>query len=134
MPHINVTLTGRPDASLSSRVAQDVTKLTQIHLGKDPAVTAVAVSYIEPEHWFAGGRSLSAQAANSYWLDIKVTEATNTKEQMAAYIDAIHTLMSSIMSGVHTESYVLVHAVPAAAYGYGGKTQEYRFIAGRVGK
>ncbi|TIU15018.1 MAG: 4-oxalocrotonate tautomerase, partial [Mesorhizobium sp.] len=25
-----------------------------------------------------------------------------------------------------------VHEVPAAAYGYGGKTQEFRFISGRL--
>ena len=41
--------------------------------------------------------------------------------------------MGALLGDVHPDSYVLVHEVPAAAYGYGGVTQEHRFIAGRMG-
>ncbi len=37
-----------------------------------------------------------------------------------------------LLGGVHHESYALVHEVPASAYGFGGQTQEFRFIAGRM--
>ena len=40
--------------------------------------------------------------------------------------------MTRLLGAVHHESYILVHEVPAAAYGFGGRTQEYRFIAGRI--
>lgn len=129
MPYINVTVTGSPDAALSERIATEVNDLTRTHLRKDPTVTAVSVSYIDPRHWFAGGRSLTSQGANSFWLDIKVVDGTNTKPELAAYLDAVFASLSTIIGGVHTESYVLVHEVPASAYGYGGKTQEYRYIA-----
>lgn len=132
MPYINVTVTGQKNAALSKRIAGDVTELTKLHLRKDPTVTAVSVSYIDPEHWFAGGASLAEQGTNTFWLDIKVVDGTNTKPELAAYLDAVFATLSKTLGGAHPESYVLVHEVPAAAYGFGGKTQEYRFIAGRM--
>ena len=132
MPIINIAVSGRPDAALSARLAAEVSELTKAHLRKDPTVTAVALTYIDPQHWFAGGTSLAAQEKNSFWLDIKVVDGTNTKPELAAYLAHVFAAMGEILGNVHPESYILVHEVAAAAYGYSGKTQEYRFIAGRL--
>jgi 4-oxalocrotonate tautomerase len=132
MPIINIAVTGKPDPALSAKLATEVTELTRTHLRKDPTITAVAVTYIDPQHWFAGGQSLAAQGRNTFWLDIKVVDGTNTKTELAAYQQHIFAAMSAILAPVHSESYILVHEVPAAAYGYGGKTQEFRFISGRI--
>ncbi|WP_376089852.1 4-oxalocrotonate tautomerase family protein [Roseomonas sp. CCTCC AB2023176] len=133
MPILNVTLSGTPDAGRSARVSARLSALTAEHLRKDPTVTAVALHHVGPEHWFAGGRSLAETGEASFWLDIKVVDGTNTKTELAAYLDAVFEHMRDLFGGrVHPESYVLVHEVPAAAYGYGGVTQEQRFIAGRL--
>ncbi|EHK76577.1 MULTISPECIES: tautomerase family protein [Sinorhizobium] len=132
MPIINISFTGQPEPELSEKVAAKVSDLTQSHLRKDPSVTAVVVSYVDPRHWFAGGKSLASQQASSFWLDIKVVDGTNTKQELGAYIEAIFAAFEDILGTVHPESYVLVHEVPAAAYGYGGKTQEFRYISGRL--
>lgn len=132
MPYINVTVTGKPDPALSARIAEEVSDLTKKHLRKDPTVTAVSVSYIDPDHWFAGGKSLAAQGKNTFWLDIKIVDGTNTKPEMAVYLKAMFATLSVTLGGMHEESYILLHEVPAAAYGFGGKTQEYRFIAGQM--
>ena len=127
MPIINLAVTGKPDPSLSQRLASEVTALTKVHLRKDPTVTAIAVTYVDPQHWFAGGESLAAQNADTFWLDIKVVDGTNTKQELADYIDHVFAALSAIFGNLHNESYVLVHEVSAAAYGYGGKTQEWRY-------
>jgi 4-oxalocrotonate tautomerase len=132
MPIINITLTIKPDPAHSARIAGQVTELTREHLKKDPTITAVAIHHVAPEHWFAGGRSLAEHGQQTFWLDIKVVDGTNTKHELAGYLEAVFAAMSGLLSGAHTESYVLVHEVPAAAYGFGGKTQEYRFITGRL--
>ncbi|MBP2238315.1 4-oxalocrotonate tautomerase [Sinorhizobium kostiense] len=132
MPIINVTVAAEPDSDLSARIARLVSELTRMHLRKDPFVTAVTISYVEPQHWFAGGSSIASQDTSSFWLDIKVVDGTNTKQELAAYIEAIFGGFETLLQKVHPESYVLVHEVPAAAYGYGGKTQEFRFISGRL--
>jgi 4-oxalocrotonate tautomerase len=132
MPIINISLTGRPDAALSARVAGEITEITAKQLRKDPTITAVAVSYIDPQHWFAGGKSLAEHGSNTFWLDIKVVDGTNTKLELEAYLKALFDAFDRLLGGVHEESYAFVHEVPAAAYGYGGKTQEFRFISGRL--
>lgn len=132
MPYINVTVTGKPDPKLSARIAAEITALTKLHLRKDPAVTAVAVFYHDSDHWFAGGSSLAAQGKNTFWLDIKVVDGTNTKPELSSYIEAVFAALSGILGNLHHESYAFVHEVPGFAYGFGGKTQEFRFIEGRL--
>jgi 4-oxalocrotonate tautomerase len=132
MPIINIAVTGTPDAKLSAEIARESTEITAKLLHKDPTITAVAVNYIDPQHWFAGGTSLAEHGTNTFWLDIKVVDGTNTKLELEAYLKAIFEAFGRLLGGVHEESYAFVHEVPAAAYGYGGKTQEFRFISGRL--
>jgi len=132
MPIINVSVTGKPDARLSAAIAREVTEITATQLRKDPTITAVAVNYVDPQHWFAGGKSLAEHGASTFWLDIKVVDGTNTKLELEAYLKAIFDAFGRLLGGVHEESYAFVHEVPAAAYGYGGKSQEFRFISGRL--
>lgn len=132
MPIISLTISRPADPALSALIAAEITALTRIHLKKDPALTAIAITSIDPQHWFAGGRSLADQGLNSFWLDIKVVDATNTKAEMSDYIGQVFVTMTRLLGRVHHESYTLVHEVPAAAYGFGGRTQEYRYIAGRL--
>ena len=131
MPIINISVTGKPDAELSAAIAREATDITAKELRKDPTITAVAVTYVDPRHWFAGGKSLAEQGSHTFWLDIKVVDGTNTKLELEAYLKAIFEAFGRLLGGVHEESYAFVHEVPAAAYGYGGKTQEFRFISGR---
>ncbi|WP_027165518.1 4-oxalocrotonate tautomerase family protein [Mesorhizobium sp. WSM3224] len=132
MPIINVSVTGKPDPKRSAAIAKEVTEITATHLRKDPTITAVAVNYIDPQHWFAGGKPLAEHGTSTFWLDIKVVDGTNTKLELEAYLKAIFEAFGRVLNGVHEESYALVHEVPAAAYGFGGKSQEFRFISGRL--
>lgn len=68
MPYINVKVTTTPDPALSSKIADRLSQLTKDHLRKDPTITAVAVEYLDPRHWFAGGRSIADQKTNTFWL------------------------------------------------------------------
>src|SRR6476620_3156618 len=82
MPIINISVTGKPDAALSASIAREITEITATRLRKDPTITAVVVSYIDPQHWFAGGKSLAEHGTNTFWLDIKVVDGTNTKLEL----------------------------------------------------
>ncbi|WP_018240061.1 4-oxalocrotonate tautomerase family protein [Ensifer sp. BR816] len=132
MPIINIAVAAPASPDLSAQIAASVSELTRLHLRKDPTVTAVTISYIDPRHWFAGGKSIASQQTTSFWLDIKVVDGTNTKQELASYIEAIFAGFEGLLGTVHPESYVLVHEVSAAAYGFGGKTQEFRFISGKL--
>jgi 4-oxalocrotonate tautomerase len=133
MPLITVTYSSsRLMPSLKADIAASVSELTAKILHKDPKVTAIVVRSVEAADWFAGGKSLAEQKLASYWLDIHVTEGTNTKDEKAAYLAAMFARMSELLGPLHNESYLHVDEVRADAYGFAGLTQERRYIAGKL--
>lgn len=133
MPLITVTYaTSRQSASLKADIASAVTELTAKILHKDPKVTAVIVKAVDAADWFAGGRSLAEQKLASYWIDTHVSEGTNTKDEKAAYLAAMFSRMSDLLGPLHDETYLHVDEVKGDAYGFGGLSQERRYIAGKL--
>jgi 4-oxalocrotonate tautomerase len=133
MPLITVSYSSsRHTPSLKADIAAAVSDLTAKILHKDPKVTAIIVKSVDPADWFAGGKSLAEQGLASFWLDIHVTEGTNTKDEKAAYIAAMFTRMGELLGALHNESYLHVDEVRGDAYGFGGLTQERRYIAGKL--
>jgi 4-oxalocrotonate tautomerase len=118
---------------LAAAIAAKASALAAEHLGKDPKVTAVIVENVPAENWFAAGRSLAEQRLASFWLDIKITDSTNTKDEKAAFIARTFDAMGSILGRLHEESYVLVHDVHGYANGFGGLTQEQRYVEAKLG-
>jgi len=127
MPYLHIQLSGEPDDTLATRVAEHATDLTARLLGKDPALTAVVVDFIPARRWFIAKAPLSASGARSYHWLVTITDETNTKAEKAAYLAAVHETMGGLLGGVADHSYVHVADVRAAAYGYGGVTQERRY-------
>jgi 4-oxalocrotonate tautomerase len=127
MPILNVKVCARKSPELTAQIAGVLLELTSRVLGKKPEVTSIAVDYIEPEHWIVGGRSLAEQGKSSFYLDIKITDETNTKDQKAKYISEAFAAFARLLGNLHEESYIHVEDVRATAYGYGGKTQELRY-------
>ncbi|MCG5237044.1 tautomerase family protein [Xanthobacter oligotrophicus] len=128
MPLLDVKLSGTPDAALAATVATTLSDLTARILRKDPQVTAVAISFVPRDQWLVGGASLAQTAASSFSLDIQVVDGTNTKDEKAAYLEAVFAAMDGLLPDLDPESYILVREVKADAYGYGGRTQESRYV------
>jgi 4-oxalocrotonate tautomerase len=133
MPLISVTYSSSRHApSLKADIAGAVTELTAKILHKDPKVTAIIVKSVDAADWFAGGKSLREQQLASFWLDVHVSEGTNTKDEKAAYLAAVFKRMGELLGPLHNESYLHVDEVRGDAYGFGGLTQERRYIAGKL--
>ena len=130
MPLITVTVS-TPHQKVLNRaaIAAEVSRLSTTILGKDPKVTAVIVTRVPSDDWFCGGKSLTEEWLASFWLDIHVTDGTNTKDEKAAFIAETFAAMGRLLGPLHEESYVHVHDVRDDAYGYGGLTQGKRYIA-----
>lgn len=134
MPLITVSYTSsRQSPSLKAEIASAVSELIAKILHKDPEVTALIVKSVDAADWFAGGKSLADQKLASYWIDIHVTEGTNTKDEKAAYLAAMFERMAGILGPLHPATYLHVDEVKGDAYGFGGLTQERRYVAGKLG-
>jgi 4-oxalocrotonate tautomerase len=126
MPHINIQLSGTPNRELGRRAAEVVSRLTADILGKKPSDMAVTLDYIADEDWLVGGKSLAELSAASYFVEVSITDETNTKAEKARFIRDVHEAMTGLRAAVHEVSYVYLIDARAAAYGFGGRTQEWR--------
>lgn len=126
MPHIVIQLSGPRDPQLGVHAVETVNRLTAEVLGKVPAVMATTLQYIADEDWFIGGQPLSAIGGNAFHLDISITDETNTKAEKARFIAAVYDALAALRPGLQQTSYVHLIDARAAAYGYGGRTQEWR--------
>jgi 4-oxalocrotonate tautomerase len=130
MPILNVKVGAPRSSEMTRKISNVLSDLTKKILGKDPNVTSIAIEYVDPADWIVGGRSLSEQGKSSVYFDIKITDETNTKSEKEKYIREAFTAFSELLGDLHHESYIYVQDVRAAAYGYGGKTQEFRYKHG----
>ncbi|ANN77158.1 tautomerase family protein [Bordetella flabilis] len=126
MPHIVIHLSGNNDLALARRASQVVADLTSNVLGKKREVIATTVQFIPADQWFIGGRSLAEQGRSAFHLDISITDETNTKGEKAQYLRQVYEAFAALRPDLHEVSYVHLIDARAAAYGYGGRTQEYR--------
>lgn len=127
MPILNVKVSATKSPELSQQIADLLLDLTGRILGKKPEVTSIAIEYVDPDDWIVGGKSLREQGKSSVYFDIKVTDETNTKGEKEQYIAEAFKAFAALLGNLHEESYIYVQDVRAAAYGYGGRTQEYRY-------
>jgi 4-oxalocrotonate tautomerase len=127
MPILNVKVSGKKSQDLTCQIGELLMDLTSRILKKKREVTAIAIEYVDHDSWFVGGKLLSEVGKNSFYFDIKITDETNTKEEKARYIKEAYEGFDRLLGNLHEESYIHVQDVRATAYGFGGKTQEFRY-------
>lgn len=133
MPMITVRYAAvQRKAGLTEAVAKAANKLSADILQKNRLITAVTVEEVAPENWFVGDKSLAQHGLASFWLDIRIVDGTNTREEKAEFVAATFARMRELLGPLHTESYVHVNEVRGDAYGYGGLTQNERYFAGKM--
>jgi 4-oxalocrotonate tautomerase len=132
MPILNVKVSQPASQSLMQAITELLLDRTIKILRKKRELTSIVVDFVPPEHWWVGGETLAAQGRNSFYFDIRVVDGTNTKDEKATYIQSCYEGFENLLGQVHGESYIHVHDVKADAYGYGGLTQEHRYIAAKT--
>jgi 4-oxalocrotonate tautomerase len=127
MPILNVKVSGEKSAEKVAVISDMLLELTSSVLGKKRNVTAITIQFVDADSWVIAGKPLTEHRKSSFYMDIKVTDETNTKDEKARYIAEVYAGFARILGELHEESYIYVEDVRAASYGYGGRTQEYRY-------
>lgn len=132
MPIISLKVSGQENPALAKELAVIISDLTKKILNKKPEVTVVTVSFIPEDFWFINSESLSELKMKSFHLTIKISDSTNLKEDKAVYINAVHQELAAYLDPIHPVSYTAIEETKADAYGYDGKTIEYKWITNRI--
>lgn len=127
MPILTVKVSGKKNQYLTMQIGSLLMDITNRILKKKHELTAIAIEYVDHDSWFVGGKLLSEVGMNSFYFDIKITDETNTKDEKAQYIKEAFEGFNRILGNLHEESYIYIQNVRATSYGYGGKTQEFRY-------
>lgn len=121
MPFINLKTNLENLESKREELLELVVSSTKDILRKDESVTSVLIEKISDE-WF-----IDKKSALTFFLDIKITKGTNTKEEKQAYIKSIFERMKKIEPNINSASYVIVSEVESDSWGYDGITKEQRY-------
>ncbi|MTV81383.1 tautomerase family protein [Secundilactobacillus folii] len=131
MPYLRVRIASSDQKRVTTtQVAKMLTDLAVTKLGKSASDAAVDVRFTDPDNWFIGGQPVSQNHATSFFIEIKITASTNSRTDKSAFVQAAFDGMSKLFSNISKTSYIVLHDVASDSWGYGGKTQEYRYITG----
>ena len=125
MPFIRITLAQTVALPQQQALARRATGLIAAILHKRAEVTAVQVACAGPDAWCIAGEPVSAALTPAH-AELFITEGTNTQAEKAEMIVALHRLLGEICGALPEASYIVIHEVPAANWGYGGLTQAAR--------
>lgn len=131
MPFLNVKISGDQSPELTARIADMLAALTSSILGKKRELTSIAIEYVDAKQWFVAGAPISSQEVNTFYLEIHITEGTNSKDEKASYVKEVFSSMQSVLGKLHPASYIIIKDVGADSWGYEGATQEFRYIKGK---
>jgi len=124
MPFVHIKVSGPSlSAPKAARLRERATELMEQVMRKKFALTVVAVEQSPPGSWSVGGQQVGAAA----FMEVKVTQGTNTAQEKSRFIaEAMNMLREVIGPELDPVAYVVVHEVPAEAWGYDGFTQAHR--------
>lgn len=128
MPYLSFHVSADTSQKQSDKVASVLTELTATVLGKKRELTAVEIN--ATSRWYIGGKSLDNQELVTFYLDIKVTEGTNTKNEKSHYVRQLFEAVTELFGPLAPASYVVIHEVHADTWGYEGRIQGNRYISG----
>jgi 4-oxalocrotonate tautomerase len=106
MPYLNLKIAGANEPRAIAELAGQLTMLTTEVLSKRREATAVAVELVPAGHWFVAGRPLAA-GRRAFFLEVKVTEGTNTKDEKAAFLKGTHAAAEAVLGPVDPASYIV---------------------------
>lgn len=126
MPYINIRLSTSLDDTQRSRLFEQTTSLMHTVMGKRKEVTVVQIQESESKRWSVNGKPLSPSGAPEAYVNIKVTDGTNSPEEKAEMIGATVDMLNEVVGPMQEACYVVIDCIPADSWGYNGKTQAAR--------
>ena len=126
MPYINIRLGKDLDATQQQQLFSRTTSLMKNVMGKRAEVTVVHIQESEPHLWSTHATALTNEDPVGAYVDIKVTEGTNTSEEKAEMLSQTVKMLRETLGVIQEACYVVIDDIPADSWGYNGKSQALR--------
>lgn len=126
MPYINIRLGTNLDPEQRKQLYEKTTVLMNSVMGKRPEVTVVHIQESAAQQWSTNAMPLKAKEPVGVYVDIKITEGTNTPEEKAEMLSHTVKMLRDAVGTIQEACYVVIDEIPANSWGYNGKTQAAR--------
>ena len=123
MPYINIKINCEKSEELREEIVNMVLENTSEILHKKKEVTSILIEFVSADDWYIGNKK-----EKTFYLDIKVTKGTNTKDEKATYIKKTYSDCKTLLGDISPASYINIDEVDGDSWGFEGLTQEYRYI------
>ena len=134
MPYINIRLGAKLNNTQRDQLNQQTTLFMNTIMGKRREVTVVHIQEDDPKQWATNSISLNKEDPTGVFVDIKVTEGTNTPEEKSEMISQTVKMLQDTVGTLQEACYVVIDDIPANSWGYDGKTQAARAALKTVAK
>ena len=126
MPYINIRLGTNLNNEQRIQLFEQTTSLMNTVMRKRREVTVVHIQESESQQWSTNSIPLTAKSPVGAYVDIKVTDGTNTVEEKAEMISQTVNMLKDVVGIIQEACYVVIDDLPADSWGYNGKTQAAR--------
>jgi 4-oxalocrotonate tautomerase len=126
MPYINIRVGKHLDEGERVRLHKETTLLMHTVMKKQPQVTVVNIEESDPRQWAVNTTTLTTKEPTGAYVDIKVTDRTNTSEEKAEMIAKTVKMLKDVVGIIQEACYVVIDDIPADSWGYNGRTQAAR--------
>ncbi len=126
MPYINIRLGRNLNQEQRNLLYEKTTSLMNTVMRKRPEVAVVHIQESESQQWSVNSTSIAAEDPVAAYVDIKVTDGTNSPSEKAEMISQTVKMLQDVVGIIQEACYVVIDDIPADSWGYNGKTQAER--------
>lgn len=128
MPYINIRIAATLENEQKQALYKKTTFLMNTVMRKRREVTVVHIQESKTEQWSTNAEQLSVNDPIGVYVDIKVTQGTNTPEEKKEMISQTIKMLQEVIGTIQEASYVVIDDIPGDSWGYNGKTQAMRAL------
>lgn len=129
MPYIHIRTNTSLNDTQRQQLQTQTTTLMHTVMGKRAEVTVVQITTSEPAQWSINSTALQPDMPSAAYVDIKITEGTNTSAQKAKMLADTIAMLRAVIGTLQEACYVVIDEVPADSWGYSGISQAERAVA-----
>jgi 4-oxalocrotonate tautomerase len=129
MPTLHLAYCPASTEPEARQLASQLTELTARLLRKRADLTLVQLQRVDALDWWVGAARPAATGLAGYRLRIDISQGSNSGDEIAGFIEAVHNAMGRLLGALHPASYVVVQEQPMAHWGWSGRSQAARLAA-----
>ena len=121
MPFINIrTAPGNLSDAEATQLIDRTTALMRDIMKKKAERTTVFIEPADATLWAVGGTLISDRGGRAVFMDIKITQGTNTTTEKEAMVEESHRMLTEVLGAIPEATYIKIDEISGESWGKAG--------------